>query len=165
MDRFKPWAWIVAILAVAVALDQVTKEWALDRLSGGRTISVLPTLEFDLTFNSGFSFGTGTGNGRLIGLIVIAVSSALAWMIVRERDRTRASILAVILGGALGNLLDRLLRGDSFLTGEVVDFIDVSWYAVFNVADIFVVCGCLLLVAYELRRHHLEPRPATRPAD
>ncbi len=153
MDRFSPWLVAAPIVVASVALDQATKEWALDRLSRGRTISLIPTLELDLTFNSGFSFGTGTGNGRLIAIVVIIVSTALATMIARERDRNRSVILAMILGGALGNLVDRVFRGDSFLTGEVVDFIDVSWYAVFNIADMFVVSGCVLLVIYELRRH------------
>ena len=59
---------------------------------------------------------------------------------------------AAILGGALGNLIDRVVRADDgLLSGNVVDFIDVTWYAVFNVADMFVVCGCIVLVLYELR--------------
>ncbi|MCQ3808199.1 MAG: signal peptidase II [Acidimicrobiaceae bacterium] len=50
------------------------------------------------------------------------------------------------------NLIDRIVRrDDGFISGEVVDFIDVSWYAVFDVADMFVVCGCIVLVVYELR--------------
>jgi signal peptidase II len=166
MDRARTSMVMGAIVAAAVALDQATKEWALNRLSGGRTISLLPTLELDLTFNSGFSFGTGNGNGRVIGVAVVAVSMGIVWMIARETDRTRATLFAVILGGAVGNLTDRLFRGDGWLRGEVVDFIDVSWYAVFNFADMFVVCGCLALVALELRRprrhdHEATPVPAS----
>jgi signal peptidase II len=162
MDRSRKWL-LVGIVLATVALDQGSKEWALDRLSSGRRIALVPTVELDLTFNSGFSFGTGAGNGRLIGVLVALVAVGLGAMIAREPRRARAATLAVILGGALGNLIDRVFRGDSFLSGEVVDFIDVSWYAVFNVADIFVVCGCLVLVAMELQKHKADRVGSTRP--
>ena len=81
---------------------------------------------------------------------VIALSVFIAVQIWREERPTRTWLYAVILGGALGNLLDRVFRADEgFLSGKVVDFIDVTWYAVFNVADIAVVCGAIALVAVE----------------
>ena len=65
----------------------------------------------------------------------------------------------MILGGAIGNLVDRAARADDgVLSGAVIDFIDVTWYAVFNVADIFVVCGCLAFVGHELLLHRRETR-------
>lgn len=148
-----------------VALDQLTKEWALDRLGDGSTIDVLPTLEFDLAFNSGFSFSTGSGNGNLVGLLVIALSAFIAWQIWREERPGRTYLYAMILGGALGNLVDRLFRADDgFLSGEVVDFVDVSWYAVFNVADAFVVVGCVVFVGVELIHGRREMRAAKAEA-
>lgn len=141
----------VFIVVGCVALDQLTKEWALNRLSDGSTIDVMPTLEFDLAFNSGFSFSTGSGNGNLVGLLVIALSCFIAWQIWREERPARSWLYAMILGGALGNLLDRIFRADDgVLSGKVVDFIDVSWYAVFNVADMFVVVGCVVFVIDEV---------------
>jgi signal peptidase II len=141
------------IVVACVSLDQATKEWALGRLSDGRTIDIVPTLEFDLAFNSGFSFSTGSGNGNIVGLLVIALSAFIAFQVWREQRLTRTWLYAVILGGAIGNLLDRIFRADDgFLSGLVVDFIDVSWYAVFNVADMFVVCGCVVFVIDELVR-------------
>jgi len=141
------------IIFGCIALDQATKEWALNSLSDGSTFEVLPTVEFDLAFNSGFSFSTGSGNGNLVGLLVIALSIFIAWQIWHEERTVRTYLYAMILGGAVGNLLDRLFRADDgFLSGEVVDFIDVSWYAVFNIADAFVVCGCVLFVLDELIR-------------
>ena len=139
------------IVTAAVALDQITKWWAESALDNGRVINVLPTLEFDLSYNSGFSFGTGSGLGPWIGLIVIAMCGFLGWLIVNAETRLRAAIAATILGGAISNLLDRIFRADDgVLSGEVVDFIDVTWYAVFNVADIFVVCGAIAFGANEL---------------
>ena len=141
------------IVIVIVALDQSTKEWALNRLSDGSTIDVLPTLEFDLAFNSGFSFSTGSDSGHLVGLLVIALSGFIAWQIWREPRPMRSLLYAAILGGAIGNLLDRIFRADDgFLSGKVIDFIDVSWYAVFNVADMFVVVGCILFIVDEVVR-------------
>lgn len=147
----------VVTVTVTVALDQVTKWWAESALDDGRVIEVLPTLEFDLVYNSGFSFGTGAGLGPVIGLLVVVLIGVLAHQIWRSDDPVRIRILAVILGGAIGNLLDRVARADDgLLSGEVIDFIDVTWYAVFNVADIFVVCGCLAFVAHELWQHRTE---------
>lgn len=138
----------------------MSKGWALDRLSEYRTISVLPTLEFDLSFNSGFSFSTGSGQGRLIGFAVIGLSIFIVRQIMRESQRLRTVLLSVILGGALGNLWDRVFRAESgVLSGHVVDFIDVSWFAVFNVADIFVVGGAVLFGATELLSNQQQEAP------
>ncbi|MDG1411259.1 MAG: signal peptidase II [Acidimicrobiales bacterium] len=147
------------IVTITVVLDQLTKWWAEDSLSDGDTFKLLPTLEFDLAYNSGFSFSTGSGQGQWVGGLVILLCIFLGTLIWKTTDRIRLSILATILGGALGNLLDRLFRGDGrFLSGEVIDFIDVSWYAVFNVADMFVVCGCIAYVIVELREHRAAPK-------
>lgn len=139
-------------MVVTVALDQLTKWWATESLGDGSVVDVAPGLEFELTYNSGFSFSTGSGSGSLIGWLVIALSIAMVVMIARARTTTRVALVAVILGGALGNLADRLFRAqEGFLSGEVVDFIDVTWYAVFNLADTFVVCGAIALVLFEAR--------------
>lgn len=149
---------LMLVVAGVLALDQATKAWALATLQD-RVIEVFPTVQFRLTYNSGFSFGMGAEHGPLVTVIVLAIALLLARAVLRERDALRAMLLAAILGGALGNIVDRLLRGDAgLLSGSVVDFIAVTWYAVFNVADMFVVCGAVLLVLTELRRD-LEPEP------
>lgn len=127
MSRGRRLAYAAIIVVASVALDQTSKEWALNKLESGRTIDVLPTVEFDLAFNSGFSFSTGSGRGNLVGLLVIALCIFIGWQIWRESRPVRAFLYAVILGGAIGNLLDRVFRADDgFLSGEVIDFIDVS---------------------------------------
>ncbi|MEM8707131.1 MAG: signal peptidase II [Actinomycetota bacterium] len=156
------------IVVFAVALDQLTKWWAESRLDGGRVIEVVPTLEFDLAYNSGFSFGTGSGLGPWIGVIVIGMCGFLGWLIATSETRLRAAIAAAILGGAIGNLIDRVFRAeDGFLSGEVVDFIDVTWYAVFNVADMFVVCGAIAfgVTEYLLSRQEQTDDGADADAD
>ncbi|MEM8708440.1 MAG: signal peptidase II [Actinomycetota bacterium] len=162
MDRRSLAQMSFVIVVVTVALDQLTKWWAESELDGGRIIEVLPTLEFDLAYNSGFSFGTGSGLGPWIGVIVIGMCGFLVWLIATAETRLRAVIAATILGGAIGNLIDRVFRAeDGFLSGEVVDFIDVTWYAVFNVADMFVVCGAIAFGVTEV----LAGRQATAEAE
>jgi len=141
----------VAIVVIEVVLDQSTKWWANSSLRTGRTISVLPTVDFRLAFNSGFSFSTGSSRGQLITVLVAAIAGVLVWQIMREARTTRTFLMAAILGGAIGNLIDRVFRADDGLfSGRVIDFIDVSWYAVFNVADMFVVVGAITLVIHEV---------------
>ncbi len=141
---------VAGIVIIGVAADQLSKSWAVSDLRAGRTISLLPTLEFDLSFNSGFSFSTGSGQGRLIAIGVVILCGFLVHRIHQETDLKRVSLLSAILAGALGNLADRVFRAENgFLSGHVVDFIDVSWFAVFNVADIFVVGGAILYAGLE----------------
>ena len=160
------------IVVVAIALDQLTKWWALQELEDGDVVEVLPTLEFDLAYNNGFSFGTGSGLGRWIALLVIVLCFAIAHQIRVSETALRANIAAVVLGGAIGNLLDRIFRADDGpLSGAVIDFIDVTWYAVFNLADIFVVCGCIAFGLYELRAarqlaaEESGPEPSAEPEE
>jgi len=142
---------VAVILLVEVALDQLTKSWAKSSLQSGRTISVMPTVEFDLAFNSGFSFSTGSDRGQFISVLVAAIAGFLVWQILRETRTTRSFLMTVILGGAIGNLIDRVFRAhDGLFSGRVIDFIDVSWYAVFNLADMFVVVGAITLVIHEM---------------
>ncbi|HSK95946.1 MAG TPA: signal peptidase II [Euzebyales bacterium] len=138
--------------AAAVALDQLTKAWALAALPE-RPIAILPTVRLRLTYNSGFSFGLGAEYGVVVAVVVLVIACLLARAALREHDPVRAIIIAVVLGGALGNIVDRVIRADAGpLSGAVVDFVAVTWFAVFNVADMFVVCGALLLALTDLRR-------------
>jgi len=142
---------VAVIVVVEVVLDQLTKWWAKSSLERGRIVSVLPTVDFRLAFNSGFSFSTGSSRGQLITVLVAAIAGVLVWQIMREARTPRAILMAVILGGAIGNLIDRVLRAhDGLFSGRVIDFIDVSWYAVFNVADMFVVVGAITMVIHEV---------------
>jgi len=166
MTRRRRLTFAAIIVALAIAIDQATKRWALSSLDNGRTIDLLPTLEFDLAFNSGFSFSTGSGRGNLVGLAVIGLSAFIGWQIWSETRPLRSGLYAVILGGALGNLLDRIFRSDDgWLSGKVVDFIDVSWYAVFNMADIFVVGGAAVFIVLEVWSHRHDQSEADSEND
>lgn len=142
------------LAALVVALDQLSKHWALHALSDG-PIDLVGSLRLKLTFNDSAAFSVGGGRTALIasiGIVVVAVLVRMGW---RAEQRLWALGLGVVLGGALGNLLDRFLRaGDGFLGGRVVDFIDPQWWPVFNVADIalWVGIGLLLLASWRQPR-------------
>lgn len=146
-------------LAVAVGLvvvDQLTKWWALNTLND-EIIDVVWTLRLNLTFNSGAAFGKGTGLGPYIGFLAIFVVVGIVVGSRRSVTNVLSSVaVGLVLGGAVGNLLDRLFRhSDGFLHGRVVDWIDLQWWPVFNVADMGLSIGGVLLVLSTL----LESRP------
>lgn len=133
-----------------VLLDQLTKWWANGL--GNRRIEVFWTLQFQKTINTGASFSLGAGYGAWIGVLALLVVGVLVWQGSSVRTRLGAVALGMIVGGAVGNVLDRAFRGDSgFFSGGVIDFIDFQWWPVFNLADIGVVCGAILLVISVLR--------------
>lgn len=135
-----------AVAALVVALDQATKHWALRALADG-PIDLVGSLRLNLTFNDGSAFSLGSGHGMLISLIAAAVSLVVLWAGWRATDRSSAVGLGLVLGGAVGNLVDRAVRdGEGFLGGRVVDFVDLQWWPVFNLADTAIVAGALVLV-------------------
>ena len=143
---------LTAVLLATLLLDQLTKWLALERLGNGKVVELFWTLQMRLVRNAGVSFGKGDGLGQLIAVVVFVVIVVLVKVAVNSKDRRTSVLYGLIIGGALGNLTDRIFRkSDGFLKGEVVDFIDFQWWPVFNIADSAVVIGCLLLVANGLR--------------
>jgi signal peptidase II len=144
---------VVLVIAVAVLVgDQLTKEWALRGLADG-PIDVVGSLRWNLAFNTGtaFSLGSDQGLGPWISLLAIGVVIGLS-LGYTSRFRLGAVAAGLITGGAIGNLADRAFRGDDgLLQGAVVDFIDLQWWPVFNVADMAIVVGAFLLVWSTLR--------------
>jgi signal peptidase II len=136
------------IIVAAFTVDQLTKLWALTYLGDGRTVELALGARFELVFNPGVAFGIGASVGAPLVIGLMGVAAALTvWVFVRAyRGRNLASnaLLAVAAGGGLGNIWDRISRStDAPLTGEVVDFIAVDWFAIFNGADIFTTCGII----------------------
>jgi signal peptidase II len=147
-------AGVVAL--VAIALDQLTKSWAVGALDD-RDIDLFWTLRFHLVRNTGSSFSLAPGRGGLVALVAIPVVLIMLWVGRTVDTKPGAVALGLVLGGALGNIIDRLVRdGDGFLGGAVVDFMDTQWWPVFNVADIAISCGGVLLLLVSLR----EPQPS-----
>ncbi len=140
------------LIAVIIASDQLTKHWALNRLSDNRVIDLVGSLRFKLAFNNGMAFSQATGAGPVIGALgFVVVVVIVVWL--RRSARGGAALAAgLIVGGAIGNLADRLLRGDAWLRGAVVDFIDLQWWPVFNVADAAISIGAVLMVVASVRK-------------
>ncbi|MEI7970925.1 MAG: signal peptidase II [Actinomycetota bacterium] len=143
-------SWIgISAALVVVVLDVLTKSWAVSSLSDGHHIHVLWTLQFALTHNEGMAFSTGTNVGPFIGMVAIVVIAILLLTLRKSNNLLSLISTGCIIGGAIGNVLDRVFRGSGFMGGAVVDFIDFQWWPVFNVADIAIVCGAIA-VAYSM---------------
>jgi signal peptidase II len=131
--------------AAVVAADHLTKWWALRELVG-RDIDLVGSLRLHLVYNNGAAFGLGSRFTPVIALLAVAVTVGLLGFGRRLVGNVPRVAVACIVGGAVGNLLDRLFRsGDGFLGGAVIDFIDLQWWPVFNVADIAVTVGAVVL--------------------
>jgi signal peptidase II len=141
---------LTALIAVAIVVaDQATKHWALNALGDGRTIDIVGSLRFNLAFNTGMAFAKGQGIGPIIAVVGVIV---VAYLLVGLRRDTKpgAVLVGMVAGGAAGNIVDRLFRGDAWLRGAVVDFIDLQWWPIFNIADAAIVLGAGALVVASL---------------
>jgi signal peptidase II len=154
--RVVPYVYIAA--AVAYALDRATKIWAEHALAGRDPIVLIPgVLDLDHTTNSGGAFGLGQSAPWLFAAASIGVSVAIVVASLRIEHVGTAIALGLVLGGALGNLTDRIVQSQGGpLTGRVVDFIDVHVWPVFNLADSAIVIGAVLLAVLSGRRDRRE---------
>jgi len=144
--------WVAAVAVVVLILDQVTKVWAASALVD-RDIDLFWTARFNLTRNFGSAFGLGSSLGRWLGILILFVVVGVLLYARTITDRRMLMLFGGIAGGAIGNLVDRIFRAeDGFMSGGVVDFIDLQWWPIFNVADMAVVCcaiGLMLLSVAE----------------
>ena len=149
--------------AAVLALDQLTKHLVVSNLAGRPPVDLVgDVVQLRYTTNSGGAFSLLTGAPLFFGIMAMVIIGGIVYASRRAQPLSMLVILGLILGGALGNLTDRLLRGDALLRGEVVDFIKVGIWPVFNLADSCVVVGGILLAIF-LGRAELESEQA--PAD
>ncbi|MFD1813021.1 signal peptidase II [Rhodococcus gannanensis] len=142
---------LVVIAATVLGLDLVTKVAAVHFIEPGNPIEIVGDfVTLKLIRNPGAAFSMATGMTWLLTLVAIAVVIGVIKIGRTLRSPWWALGLGLVLGGALGNLIDRLFRAPGPLQGHVVDFVSVGWWPVFNVADSGVVCGAILLVALTL---------------
>lgn len=141
----------VAIVVAVVAIDQATKAWAASALEH-HTIHVIGgTVLLQLGRNSGAAFSSFQGFTPLLAVLAIVVAAVLARIVRRSDDPWTVCALSLVLGGALGNLCDRVFRAPGFLRGEVVDFVRLGWFPTFNAADSAITIGAILLVLFGWR--------------
>jgi signal peptidase II len=149
-----------AVAAVVVLVDQLTKSWAVNSLAGADPRHVFWTLQWNLSFNSGMAFSRGQGIGPIIGLVALVVVVFIVLSVRTNSSRVVAVAAGLVLGGAIGNLCDRLFRGDGWLHGSVIDFIDFRWFPIFNVADICVNVGGAIFILWSLFAGRKQGSPA-----
>jgi signal peptidase II len=130
----------------------VTKAVAAAQLAGRGPVEVLgPLLRLDLVHNPGAAFGIAGGATALFSVIAVAVVVVIARTARTLRSTPWAVALGLLLGGAVGNLTDRLLREPGVLRGRVVDFLELPHWPVFNVADMGISCAAVLIALLTLR--------------
>ncbi len=168
----KPWKLLVLLFSVAafaLVADIITKVVAVAKLSAGAPVRVLGGLVYLVLYrNPGAAFSLATGMTWLLALLAIGVVAVIIWLAPKLRSRGWTVGLGLVLGGALGNLVDRIFREPGPLQGHVVDFIsllspDGSVWPVFNLADSAIVCGGALVVLMSLLgRDYDGTRPVRR---
>ena len=141
--------WTMAVVIVVV--DQLSKQWALSALSDGQHTALLGrALGLVLVRNPGAAFSFATGQTWIFALIASLVVVIIVRVSRNLASRSWAVALGLVLGGAVGNLIDRLLREPGFLRGHVIDFIDYGGYFVGNVADIAIVLAAAGIIVLSL---------------
>jgi signal peptidase II len=135
----------LAVAAVVLAVDHATKWWALNALDD-RDIGLIGNTRLHLVHNHGAAFGFGSRFAPFVALVALAIVIVVFRSTPGLHTPVAQVAVGLVLGGAVGNLLDRLFRaGDGFLGGAVVDFIDVRFWPVWNVADMGISIGAVLL--------------------
>ncbi len=142
------------VAVTVVVLDQITKHWAVTSLAGEAPRHVIWTLQWNLTYNTGMAFSSATGIGPLIGVVAIIVAVVVLVSIRRVPSTVARLAGGFVVGGALGNVIDRLFRDEGWLRGAVVDFIDFQWFPIFNIADMAVNVGGALFLLWSFFGQH-----------
>ena len=158
------WRWLWLAVAV-IALDQLSKHWIVASFQPGEELPLTPFASLVLAFNRGAAFSFlagGSGWQRwLFAVIAVVASVAMVWFLRRGSRALFCAGLALIIGGALGNLYDRVTLG------HVVDFVLLHWrgwyYPAFNVADSAITIGAAALIVDSFRERR--PRGASRDGE
>jgi signal peptidase II len=158
-------ALVVVIALGCVVIDYALKQLVIANIDPAQPIPLLGDfLMFTLTYNSGAAFSMGTG--MTVGLAVFACLALLfvtIWLIPRVRYRSWAIMTGLLWAGIAGNLADRLFRPPGPFQGEVVDFISLKYFAVFNFADICITAAAVLLIWLMLFRPQTAPTHREAP--
>jgi len=165
----RPLARLAALYGTAAAVlaaDQLTKQLVVSNLAGRPPVRVIGSfVELRYTTNSGGAFSLLTGAPLFFAAMAIVIIAGIVHAARRAQGLPVLLVLGLVLGGALGNLADRLFRGDAAFSGEVVDFVKVGIWPVFNLADSCIVVGGLLLAFLLGRSERAGRQPGQTPAD
>jgi signal peptidase II len=155
------------VAVVVLTADAISKAQVLDTLPGHPPVRLLDGLiTLDLTFNAGAAFGVGTSYTAVIALVVCGVIVSIIRTARRLRSLSWTIALGLLLGGALGNLGDRLFRPPGPFRGEVVDWINLPHFPwTFNLADASITCAAVLIVVLAMRGVRIDGRSPAHAAD
>lgn len=149
MDRSKKSfvAFMLTTIATIAILDQLIKTIMLNVLADGNIIYLIGNwFRFRLLFNSGAAFSLGEGHTWIFTCFQLAFVTGVVIYSPKVTNKYSALGLAMIGGGALGNLIDRLFRAPQFFLGHVVDYVSVGNFAVFNLADSAITVGVVIFM-------------------
>jgi signal peptidase II len=147
-SRAGGWARLAVAVVVVTALDQVAKQIAIASVDRGESVNVFLGLDITNTRNPGVAFGQLQDGGAIVGVLIgLALVALLGYFAFHAAQRRLWLPAGLLLGGAIGNLIDRAREG------AVIDFIDPIAWPAFNLADAFIVVGVVaLLLVVETRR-------------
>lgn len=165
--RVRALVWLAAVAVAVLASDQVSKFFIVSTLTPGERNPVFgEVLQFVFVKNSGAAFSLASGSTWIFSIAASAVTVFIIVFSHRIRSQAWAVLFGMLLGGTLGNLVDRLFREPSFGLGHVVDFIQVWGFpAIFNVADIFIVSSMGLFIILSIRGVRLDGTREAAPAE
>lgn len=142
----------LALAAAVIGVDQVVKAWAVEALAGRPPRPFIgELLRLDLVRNPGAAFSLGEGGTLAFTVLSSVVSAVLVVLIVRGVEPRWSLALGGLLGGAAGNLVDRLTRDPGFPVGHVIDMFRLPDFPVFNVADMSITFSVIAMVLLSLR--------------
>ena len=141
--------WSIALLVVLMGADQLLKYWTVTHLALGESALLLPgVLQLTRLHNTGAAWSSFSGKTGLLAAVTVVLLAAVVYLLVKKivRHPLGLSAAMLVLGGGIGNMIDRIFRG------YVVDMFDLQFmdYPIFNLADIFVVVGVILGAVYYL---------------
>lgn len=156
---------LLGVAIVVYATDQLTKNWVVATLPEGTPVPVLGEfLQWYFVRNPGAAFSMASGATWIFTILAVVVVVVILWQIRRLASRSWAIFLALLLGGVLGNLTDRLTREPGFPVGHVIDFISTPWMlpAIYNVADMAIVVGMGIFILISLLGLPIDGSPRAR---
>ncbi len=158
----RPLPTIVGVGVLVVVLDQLTKWWALEALTDPvRVIDLVWTLRLRVIYNTGTAFSLTSDSGPVVTVVAVVVLAVLLRSGRHQRSGWVLGCYGLVVGGTVGNVLDRVFRdGEGLLGGPVIDFVDAQWFPVFNLADAALVIGIAVLLVVGLFTDQFVDGPA-----
>ena len=153
--RVQRWRTLLSVAWFIWILDLATKAWAVSQLSHRETVQIFGGF-FQLTLmrNPGAAFSFATGATTLLSLFGIVVLIAIVYFAPHITSQGWSVVLGLVMGGVLGNLMDRIFRNPGFLRGHVIDWMQLPHWPIFNVADSSIVCAAGLSMYLSIRNIH-----------